>query len=251
MGSIEGIYKASHCGLPMESVNQAILLQGVGIEGDRYAQNIGTYSVFRTSAQRPGEREPGRQLTLVSADSVRATLLVGDGDCGAGNVDVDVDVVGNLRRNITITGISAQQLLDAIGHVIQIGDTCRILPHRNCVPCMYLEKKNKNIPKLMTRLWYQAGVSCEVLQGGTISVGDAVKILLDDDNDEKRTIDPGKQYPGFFLHPSQRTAEMAKQGVAHKMQARQELEKMDPRGVERVAQSYASVGLSFWPTAKK
>jgi MOSC domain len=237
-----------------------LVLTGIGLDGDRYAKNIGTYSVFRASAQRPGEREPGRQLTLISADSVRETLLLllngDDRDHG-----VNVVNVGNLRRNIAVTGISAQQLLDAIGHVIQIGESCRIMPHRSCVPCMYMEKKNNSIPKLTTRLFHQAGVSCEVLQGGTIRVGDSVTILPNDDDDDddetsssskKRLIDPGKQAPGFFLHPSQRTAEMAKQGVAYKRQAKQELEKIDPEGVERLAQSLASVGLTFWPaTAEK
>lgn len=241
MGSIEGIFKASHSSLPMESVNEATLIQGVGLEGDRYAKNIGTYSVFRASEHRPGEREPGRQVTLISADSVRETLD------WRGAADGSLQLVGNLRRNIAVTGISAQQLLDASGHVIQIGETCRILPHRNCVPCMYNEKKNK-IPKLMIRLWYQAGVSCEVLQGGVIKVGDSVNIC--DDDETTTSTDSGKQSPGFFLHPSERTAEMAKEGISHKRQAKQELEKIDPEGVERLEQSHASVGLTFWPPQK-
>jgi MOSC domain-containing protein YiiM len=39
-------------------------------------------------------------------------------------------------------------------------------------------KKWKNvIPGLMEAIWDEAGVSCEVLVGGTIEVGDEVKVL--------------------------------------------------------------------------
>jgi len=56
----------------MESLETAGLMENQGLEGDRYASFQGTYSTPRLSAAQPGEREPGRQLTLISGDSVQA-----------------------------------------------------------------------------------------------------------------------------------------------------------------------------------
>ena len=50
------------------------LLKGKGIMGDRYALQTGSYSVLRWSAREPGAREPGRQLTIISADSIDESL---------------------------------------------------------------------------------------------------------------------------------------------------------------------------------
>ncbi|KAJ1464171.1 hypothetical protein T484DRAFT_3407813 [Baffinella frigidus] len=71
---VDGIFVAPAASLPMEERDSAELIAGKGISGDRYASQTGTYSVLRVSAQRPGEREPGRQITLLSADSVDAAL---------------------------------------------------------------------------------------------------------------------------------------------------------------------------------
>jgi hypothetical protein len=70
--SIQGIYRAVAASAPMESLETAGLMENQGLEGDRYASFQGTYSTPRLSAAQPGEREPGRQLTLISGDSVQA-----------------------------------------------------------------------------------------------------------------------------------------------------------------------------------
>ena len=51
----------------MKSVKTATLLAGAGIEGDRYVLKTGTYSAKFLY-------EPGRNLTLVSADGVEAQV---------------------------------------------------------------------------------------------------------------------------------------------------------------------------------
>ena len=109
---VEGIFVAPAGSLPMEARESAELIVGKGIAGDRYASqtgnhprhrqprgdrehpvpvpsplptllspvplnpaaSTGSYSVLRASALHPGEREPGRQLTLLSADSAEAAL---------------------------------------------------------------------------------------------------------------------------------------------------------------------------------
>lgn len=92
------------------------------------------------------------------------------------------------RRNVVIEGISSQELLDSVGYVVQIGSTTsaaaatsgdsddtgsgvvRVLIHRPCVPCRYMERKNSKVLRggngLMEHVWFDSGVSCEVLEGG-------------------------------------------------------------------------------------
>ena len=235
--SIEGIFLSPVASGPMQSVAQATLIANRGLEGDRYCDNVGTYSVLRISKSRPGEREPGRQLTMLSADSVEEAL--------DRNGLPQPPSLGNLRRNLVVRGMTAADLLAAAGHVVQLGDSCRILIHRNCVPCMYNERKN-GIPGLMEALWNDAGVSCQVLQGGRIAVGDAVVIL-----EELMDTDEGHQSPGFFVRPSQRTAAMVRSALAKSRLAKAELLELDREGVERVQASYSSVGLTFWPRDKE
>ena len=235
--SIEGIFQSPVASGPMKYQEKATLIRGKGLEGDRYCENVGTYSVLRISKQTPGTREPGRQLTLISADSVEAALERHKLD--------RPKTLGDLRRNIVIRGISSEELLNATGHVVQLGPTCRILIHRHCVPCMYNERKN-GIPGLMNGIWDEAGVSCEVLKGGPIEVGDSVEIL-----DETMQIDDGNQNPGFYVPPSKRTADMVKSSLDRTRSAKKELLEVDPEGVKRVQASYATVGLTFWSREKE
>mmetsp|Transcript_45104 Transcript_45104/g.109133 ORF Transcript_45104/g.109133 Transcript_45104/m.109133 type:complete len:240 (+) Transcript_45104:364-1083(+) len=235
--SIEGIFIAAEASAPMQSLEEATLMKGRGIDGDRYCSSTGTYSCLRASRLRQGQQEPGRQITLISADSVKSTLQAQDMACPN---------IGNLRRNVVLRGISGDELLRAIGHVIQLGDSCRVLVHRNCVPCIYNERRN-NIPGLMDAIWDVAGVSCEVLVGGKIQTGDNIQVLWD----EKREIDGGLKSSGFYVRPKERTAQMVKESLAAKREAKQALLQIDPVGVRRAESSYNSVGIKFWPADNK
>eukprot|EP00967_Tisochrysis_lutea_P150142 scaffold289902_cov32-Tisochrysis_lutea.AAC.2 len=104
---VDGIFIAPIASAPMERRRVATLVAGEGILGDRYAKKAGTYDVIRASCKNPGEREPGRGLTLVSADDVERAL----NEAGV----EPLQSIGDLRRNIAIRGISAIQLLNAVG----------------------------------------------------------------------------------------------------------------------------------------
>jgi MOSC domain-containing protein YiiM len=235
--SIEGIFFSPEGSSPMQSVETGTLVVGKGLEFDRYCTLSGTYSHIRVSKRSPGQREPGRQLTLLSADSVEAALKRNGLPAPAS--------LGDLRRNIVVRGLSSESLLAAIGSVIKLGPTCRVLVHRHCVPCMYNERKNC-IPGMMEAIWNEAGVSCEVLTGGPFGVGDVVEIV----EDEKGQVDDGNQPPGYYVPPSKRTAEMVRDAIKGKREQKKELLEIDPKGVARVEASYGSVGLKFWPRDK-
>ena len=92
--SIEGIFLSPTASEPMQSVQTGTLIAGKGLDGDRYCKHKGSYSVIRLSKHNPGEREPGRQLTLLSANSVE--------DAFDRNNLQRPDSLGDLRRNIVI-----------------------------------------------------------------------------------------------------------------------------------------------------
>jgi MOSC domain-containing protein YiiM len=236
--SIEGIFLSPKASLPMQCVETGTLVEGKGLEGDRYCTLSGTYSHIRVSKLYKGQREPGRQLTLVSADSVEAALKRNGLEA--------LGSLGDLRRNIVVRGLSCESLLAAIGQVVKLGPTCRVLIHRQSVPCMYNERKNC-IPGMMKAIWNESGVSCEVLTGGPIGVGDVVEIL-----DEKGKVDDGNQPPGYYVPPSRRTTEMVTEAIKRKREEKKMLlEICDPEGVARVEASYGTVGLTFWPRDKE
>lgn len=235
--SIEGIYITSEASNPMESLEKATLIAGKGIQGDRYCNHVGTYSHIRVSKLHPWQREPGRQLTILSADSVEYALK-------QHGLDVPTSL-GDLRRNIVVRGISAQELLGAVGHIVNLGETCRVLVHRLCVPCMYNERKNC-IPGMMEAIWNEAGVSCQVVVGGDISVGDSITLT-----NEQGIVDDGNQPPGYYTPPSKRTSEMVLGAMRVAREQKKQLQEIDPEGVKRVEASYATVGLTFWPKDKE
>ena len=63
MARVDSIFIAPASAAPMESVETAKLIAGLGIDGDRYAVGTGTYSAKFLG-------EPGKHLTMVSADGV-------------------------------------------------------------------------------------------------------------------------------------------------------------------------------------
>lgn len=224
--------------MPMQSIQEGTLVAGRGLDGDRYHNCVGTYSHIRVSKRQPGAREPGRQLTMMSADSVEAAF--------AKNNLVKPQSLGSLRRNIVVRGLSSNELLAAIGHTVKLGTVCRVRVHRHCVPCMYNERKN-GIPGMMESIWNEAGVSCEVLEGGPILVGDTIEIL----ENEMSDVDGGDQPPGFYIPPSKRTTEMVMGAMKMSREMRLKLVEIDPVGVDRAEASYSSVGLPFWPREHK
>eukprot|EP00593_Proboscia_inermis_P012378 CAMPEP_0171310928 /NCGR_PEP_ID=MMETSP0816-20121228/21121_1 /TAXON_ID=420281 /ORGANISM="Proboscia inermis, Strain CCAP1064/1" /LENGTH=266 /DNA_ID=CAMNT_0011795331 /DNA_START=77 /DNA_END=877 /DNA_ORIENTATION=+ len=224
-GKIEAIYIAHKAVASVESLKTAKLIPGVGIEGDRYALQTGTYSAKFMN-------EPGKDLTMVSADGVEEAIA---------RTGMEPFSMGDLRRNIVIRGLSAKALNDMVGHEVSIGKS-RLFVHRRTVPCKYREAQCKR-PGLMNNLWGVCGVNCEILQGGEIRVGDAVFMMPNTYQPDR--VDIGTKPPAFFIRPIDRSAEDVKEmsippfiGMIMCF--------MDPEGFQRVQEAYSSVGHNFW-----
>ena len=183
VGTITGLYIAPYAAKPMVACAVVTLIPGVGIVGDRYAatRKVGTYSGTFFD-------EPGRQVTILSADAIDAAF--------ARTQMVPLTSLGELRRNIVISGVSEHALNNMIGHTIQIssrssssrGSTCctssdagpddtttsnnnnnhhqdyqvRLFVHRRTVPCKYREAHVQR-RGLMNNTWGSCGISCEIL----------------------------------------------------------------------------------------
>jgi len=212
MAKVHSIHISDASMRPMRSVESAKLIAGKGIEGDRYATGEGTYVAFR---------EPGRQLTLISKESAESHLA----GLARGKV-----TVGNLRRNVVVSGMTARDLEDAIGSVLTLGDACRVRIHRLCVPCMYNEKLNQ-APGLMEAVWSEAGVNCEILAGGSLRPGDVVTV--EQNSFDASSIDDGGKKAAFYKRPSLRTED--------EIESLRSLPMGKP-GVDRIAEAYATVG---------
>jgi MOSC domain-containing protein YiiM len=238
-GNVEGIFIAEEAGGPMQSLPEAKVVQGRGIFGDRYCKRKGTYSVFRASKLNPGQREPGRQLTLVSAEGAEAAFKA--------NGMEPLESLGMLRRNVVVRGIPGDVLQDAIGRRIRLGDEVVVFAHRPTVPCMYNERKMDR-PGFVESCWDVAGVSCEVLVGGQLRAGDAVRI--DSALDVER-IDEGKQSAGYFIRPSQRSKAMRRNAALALAATLPRLLETDPGGVVRAIESYQTVGLKLFQRPKR
>lgn len=239
---IECIFVSRRSAGTIESKQTARLLPGKGIDGDRYALETGTYSARFMS-------EPGHNLTMVSLEGiVEATERTGMKAFHKGNM-------GELRRNIVLSGISAEALNDMVGHEVKIGKNCRLFVHRRCVPCKYRETACKR-PGLMNNLWGVSGVNCEILSplndetndektaaAAEIKVGDAVAIIPNTHQPER--IDIGRKKPGFFIRPTDRTTEDVKKMITPPFIAGICC-LIDPEGFQRVEDAYNSVGQRFW-----
>jgi len=138
----------------MQSVRRVKAVAGKGLEGDRYAKKIGTYS------NNPGS---GRDVTLIESEAIEALRR---------DYHVELDA-GESRRNIVTQGISLNHLVDKefrVGEVVLRGT-------RLCEPCAHMEKLT--LKGALRGLIHRGGLRAEIVTGGTIRVGDSVIVAND------------------------------------------------------------------------
>ena len=135
---------------PMIEHQSAQLVQGLGIEGDRYALGTGKYSPF------PDIRE----VTLIEIETLIALKR-----------DHDVELAPEEhRRNLTTENVPLNHLVGKrfwVGQVLLEGG-------RLNTPCRYLDLvTGKSVNDI---LQYRSGLNCTIIQGGKIGVGDSIRL---------------------------------------------------------------------------
>ncbi len=153
-GKVVSIHIASTGSAPMKSVKEVRALVGQGLDGDRYALKLGTYS------NQPGS---GRDVTLIETEAIEALRR-----------DYHVELnAGESRRNIVTQGMSLNHL---VGKEFRVGDVL-LRGTRLCEPCSHMEKLT--LKGALRGLIHRGGLRAEIVKGETIRVGDSVMVASD------------------------------------------------------------------------
>jgi MOSC domain-containing protein YiiM len=148
-GIVVSLHVALSAAAPIQSVRSVVAVAGRGVEGDRYFNQLGTYS------NHPGT---GRHVTLIESGALDALLR-----------EYKIALEPSMaRRNIVTRGIALNHLVEKqfnVGAVILRGT-------RLCEPCVHLEKLSQ--PGAMRGLIHRGGLRAEIVTGGTIRVGDEI-----------------------------------------------------------------------------
>lgn len=149
--TVEAIFLHRQPSGPMESVEAAEAEAGLGLRDDLYHRGTG---------RRASEDGPDREITLIEAEAVEAVTR---------ETDIPLTVAES-RRNVVTRGVALNPL---VGREFLVGDV-RLRGIRFCQPCAHLQKLTR--PGILKALVDRGGLRAQILEGGTIRVGDAVRV---------------------------------------------------------------------------
>jgi MOSC domain-containing protein YiiM len=143
-GTVAEIRIAPAAGVPSVAVESARALAGRGLEGDRHVTGDGTFP----------SGVPGSALTLIEAEV-----------CESFTPALAPD---EHRRNVVTRGIGLNGL---VGREFTVGETrCRGM--RLCEPCVVIERYASR--PVLRALVHRGGLRADIVEDGTIAVGDVV-----------------------------------------------------------------------------
>lgn len=152
-GTLEAIHLGATHGAEPKGCSSAVVVEGVGLEGDRY----GTARTRKQKTPKAGF-EGEDQITLIEAEALEALTR-----------DEDLRVTAaQTRRNLLVRGVPLNHL---VGRRFRVGVVV-LEGVRLCEPCGHLEA----LVGLEVRepLLHRGGLRARVIGGGTIHIGDAV-----------------------------------------------------------------------------
>jgi MOSC domain-containing protein YiiM len=152
MGTVEQILVRPEEAGPSHAVPRAQVLEGLGLEGDRYFNGEGTF--FE-------DGKDGQALTLIEAEALEGLLE----DTG---IALSAEASG---RNVVTRGIDLNAL---VGRRFRIG-AVECEGRRLCEPCATLARRTE--PGVLRGLAGRGGLRADVLRGGEIAVGADVVTL--------------------------------------------------------------------------
>ena len=152
-GTVEAIFIASEAEALPAAVDAAGAIAGKGIDGDRYFDAGGTFS--------DNPNSEGRDITLIEVEAVEGLR----DDTG-----IELDPA-ETRRNVLTRGVA---LNDLIGRRFQVGEA-ECIGRRLCDPCNHLEKLTQ--PGVLKGLVNRGGLRADIVRGGVIKPGDAIREL--------------------------------------------------------------------------
>lgn len=157
--NIHSIYICPNAGLAMESRHKVKVLAGVGIEGDRYALNLGAFS----KSHPPKIRD----ITLITKTGIDIANL-----SLSSNGLLEFNLC-ETRRNIVIENLLPEELNALVGKVFFLGKL-KLQGVELCEPC---ERPSKlaNKKNFQSAYEHHGGIRAQVLEDGDLSVWDLLK----------------------------------------------------------------------------
>jgi MOSC domain-containing protein YiiM len=152
-----GIYVTAQAGELPQSMEGVWARTGRGLEGDRYAAGIGTFS------ERPGKRD----VTLIESEALEAYARESGRKLSAAEA----------RRNLLTQGV---RLNDLVGREFTVG-AVRLRGLRLSEPCTHLMRLTH--PETLRGLVHRGGLVAEVLCDGELAVGDKIKEVASEKSD--------------------------------------------------------------------
>jgi MOSC domain-containing protein YiiM len=159
-GIIQAIYVAPTAREALVSVPEVRALAGKGLEGDRYALGVGSFSRW------PGT---GREVTLIESEVITAA----EREFGLNLSD------GRSRRNLVTAGVRLGELM---GKTFRVG-TAVLHGDRPADPCAYLDRIVG--PGVLAALRGRGGLRAAIVRDGVLRVGDTIEVV-------SRTIPPSE-----------------------------------------------------------
>ena len=149
-GELVDIFVTARKGEPMQSIGEARVVLGHGLEGDRYFSSEGTSA---------SSENAGREITLIASEAI----------AGANReYDLEVSPV-ETRRNLLTRDVPLNHL---VGREFKVGDvTLRGI--RLCEPCGHLE--NLTCRGIKKALVHRGGLRAAMLTEGTVKAGDVIR----------------------------------------------------------------------------
>ncbi|MDB9278862.1 MOSC domain-containing protein [Halorubrum ezzemoulense] len=149
-GAVAGLVTAPEGGAPPVR-REAVEVRPDGVEGDRYRRGDGHFQL------------DGCAVTLVAGEALTAVRE-------ATGIDVRD---GRHRRNVVVEGFGAE-MDSLLGATVAVGDAL-LRPTRRRPPCAHLEELAGE-DGLASALRNRGGLCCDVVEPGSVAVGDPVTV---------------------------------------------------------------------------
>ena len=145
-GTVEQIHIAAQEQGTPNGVDSVIVHTGRGLDGDRYLAPADAWA------------PRGTAITLIEVEAIESVVA-----------ETGMDMRnGRSRRQVTTRGI---ELNDLVGREFHVG-VVRCRGYELCEPCRHLERMTE--PGVINAFVHRGGLRADVLEGGTIAVGDAI-----------------------------------------------------------------------------
>jgi MOSC domain-containing protein YiiM len=154
-GAVTGIYISPEAAAPMHAVDRVEAVAGVGLEGDRYARQAGSYS---------NPDKAHQQLTLIESEAIAGA---------AAESGIDFDAAAT-RRNVVTAGVPLNHL---VGRKFRVGGAV-VEGVKLCEPCNHMQTLAGK--PIRAPLVHRGGLNAIILVSGPIAQGDPVEPLPTD-----------------------------------------------------------------------